>query len=132
MIASGAAVALFGLDARGVAILGHVPAGLPSLRWPTVPLEHVPSLAADAAGLALVLFTSGTLTARSFAAKGGYEIDVDRDFAAYGVANIASAVSQGFAVTGADSRTAMAVVSGGRTQMTGWSPPRRLRWCCCS
>jgi len=67
----------------------------------------------------LVLFTSGTLTARSFAAKGGYTIDVDRDLAAYGAANIASAMSQGFAVTGADSRTAMAFVSGARTQVTG-------------
>jgi MFS superfamily sulfate permease-like transporter len=119
LIASGIVVAVFGLDTRGVAVLGHVPAGLPSLHWPTFPLEYVPTLVADAAGLALVLFTSGTLTARSFAARGGYQIDVDRDFAAYGVANIASAVSQGFAVTGADSRTAMAVVSGGRTQMTG-------------
>ena len=119
LIASGAVVALFGLDARGVAILGHVPAGLPSLRWPTVPLDDLPSLAAAAAGLSIVLFTSGTLTARSFAAKGGYEIDVDREFAAFGVANIASALSQGFAVTGADSRTAMAAFSGGRTQVTG-------------
>ena len=119
LIAAGAAVTLLGLDAQGVAILGHVPAGLPTLRWPSVPLDYVPSLAADAAGLALVLFTSGTLTARSFAAKGGYTIDVDRDLAAYGAANIASAMSQGFAVTGADSRTAMAFVSGARTQVTG-------------
>jgi MFS superfamily sulfate permease-like transporter len=65
LIASGAVVALFGLDARGVAILGHVPAGLPSLRWPTVPLDDLSSLAAAAAGLSIVLFTSGTLTARS-------------------------------------------------------------------
>jgi MFS superfamily sulfate permease-like transporter len=66
-----------------------------------------------------VLFTSGVLTARSFAAKNRYEIDVDREFAAFGVANLASAVSQGFAVTGADSRTAMGDAAGGRTQVTG-------------
>ncbi|HZD64212.1 MAG TPA: SulP family inorganic anion transporter, partial [Xanthobacteraceae bacterium] len=72
-----------------------------------------------AAGLALVVFTSGTLTARSFAAKGGYRIDVDREFAAFGAANISSALSQGFAVTGADSRTAVGVAAGGRTQVTG-------------
>ena len=36
-----------------------------------------------------------------------------------GVSNVASALSQGFAVTGADSRTAMADSSGGRTQVTG-------------
>ena len=119
LIVAGAAAAILRFDARGVAILGTVPAGLPPLRWPTFPLEHLPSLIADAAGLALVLFTSGTLTARSFAAKGRYEIDVDRELAAYGAANIASALSQGFAVTGADSRTAMGAAAGGRTQVTG-------------
>jgi len=76
-------------------------------------------MVADAAGLALVLFSSGVLTARSFAAKGHYTIDVDREFAAFGAANIASALSQGFAVTGADSRTAVGVAAGGRTQVTG-------------
>jgi hypothetical protein len=60
-----------------VAVLGPDPAGLPQLRWPTVPLKDVPSLAADAAGLALFVFTRGTLTVRSFAAKSGYRIDVD-------------------------------------------------------
>ncbi|OUW41546.1 MAG: MFS transporter, partial [Synechococcus sp. TMED185] len=33
--------------------------------------------------------------------------------------NIASSLTQGFVVTGADSRTAMAVTAGGRTQVTG-------------
>ena len=59
------------------------------------------------------------LSARSFASKGRYEIDADREFAAFGAANLASAVSQGFAVTGADSRTAVADAAGGRTQVTG-------------
>lgn len=119
LVVTGTAAALLTLDAQGVAILGPVPAGLPPLRWPAFPLEHLPSLVAEAAGLALVLFTSGTLTARSFASRGGYDIDVDRELAAYGAANIASALSQGFAVTGADSRTAMGVATGGRTQVTG-------------
>ena len=119
LVVAGAAAAILRLEAQGVAILGAVPAGLPPLRWPTFPLENLPSLIADAAGLALVLFTSGTLTARSFAAKGRYEIDVDRELAAYGAANVASAFSQGFAVTGADSRTAMGAAAGGRTQVTG-------------
>jgi MFS superfamily sulfate permease-like transporter len=75
---AGAVTAVLKLDAQGVAVLGPVPAGLPELRWPMVPLQDVASLAADAAGLALVVFASGTLTARSFAAKGGYRINVDR------------------------------------------------------
>src|SRR4029077_13251034 len=77
---AGIASALLGLDARGVAVLGTVPAGLPRLRWPTLPLDELPTIVADAAGLALVLFSSGVITARSFAAKGHYTIDVDREF----------------------------------------------------
>jgi len=100
-------------------VLGNVPAGLPPLRIPSFPIEHLPPLIASAAGLALVLFSSGMLTARSFADKNHYVIDVDKEFAAFGAANIASAVSQGFAITGADSRTAMGDAAGGRTQVTG-------------
>jgi len=119
LVAAAIAVALLRLDRAGVAILGSVPAGLPPLRLPSFPLDDMPSLIARAAGLALILFTSDMLTARSFAAKAGYAIDVDREFAALGAANIASALSQGFAVTGADSRTAMAYSAGGRSQVTG-------------
>ncbi len=119
MTIAGLAVAVLGLEHRSVAVLGNVPPGLPPLRMPSFPVEHLPTLVAHAAGLALVLFSSGMLTARSFAEKNHYEIDADREFAALGAANIASALSQGFAVTGADSRTAMADSAGGRTQVTG-------------
>jgi high affinity sulfate transporter 1 len=121
MILAGIAVALFKLDTDPyhVAILGKVPAGLPRLSLPRFPLHDLPQISAEAAGLALVLFSSGMLTGRSFASKNGYDLDADQEFAAIGVANIASAVSRGFAVTGADSRTAMADASGGKTQVTG-------------
>jgi high affinity sulfate transporter 1 len=119
LIAAGAAVAMFGLERYGVAILGTVPAGFPPLRLPRFPEDDIPALLGSAAGLALVLFSSGMLTARSFASKGGYEIDADRELAAFGAANLASALSQGFAVTGADSRTAVVAAAGGRTQVTG-------------
>jgi len=93
LVAAGAAVALLGLDQHGIAIVGPVPAGLPPIRFPTFPLDDMPSLLASAAGLALVLFSSGMLSARSFASKGGYDIDTDREFAAFGAANLASAIS---------------------------------------
>jgi high affinity sulfate transporter 1 len=119
LIVAVALVEVFGLDHRGVAVLGAVPAGLPDLRWTPVPSAHFGSLLSGAAGLALVSFTSGMITARSFAARNRYEIDVDREFIALGACNIAAGVSQGFAVTGADSRTAINDVMGGKTQVTG-------------
>lgn len=119
MVLAGTITALFDLEAMGVVTIGKVPAGLPPLHIPSFPLEMLPTLLADAAGLALVSFSSMMLTARSFAEKNGYEIDTDKEFSALGAANIASALSQGFAISGADSRTAMADASGGKTQMTG-------------
>ena len=119
LIAAVALVQIFGLDQRGVAVLGAVPAGLPSLGWTPVPSEFVMPLVYGALGLALVSFTSGMVTARSFAARNKYEIDVDREFIALGACNIASGLSQGFAVTGADSRTAISDAMGGKTQVTG-------------
>ena len=123
MLVTAVAVAGFDLEAHGVATLGVVPAGLPALGLPAGSLqlltEHLKPLLMAAAGIALISFSSAMLTARSFAAKNRYDIDVDREFAALGAANIASALSQGFAISGADSRTAMSDASGGRTRLTG-------------
>lgn len=119
MAATALAVAALGLDAKGVKTLGLVPAGLPGFAIPQVDLDLVPHLVAEAAGLALVSFSSLMFTSRSFAAKNRYEVDADQDFAALGTANIVSALTHGFAISGADSRTAMADAAGGRTHATG-------------
>jgi len=112
-------VKILNLEAVGVRTIGAVPSGFPSLRFPRFPLDLLPGVLAEAVGLALISFSSMMLTARSFASKRRYEIDSDREFAALGVANLASAFSRGFAVTGADSRTAVNDSSGGRTQLAG-------------
>jgi MFS superfamily sulfate permease-like transporter len=57
-------------------------------------------------------------TARGFAAKNGYAIDVNQDMIALGVSDLASGFSRGFVVSGADSRTAVADSAGGKTQVT--------------
>ncbi|SFQ39448.1 high affinity sulphate transporter 1 [Geopseudomonas sagittaria] len=119
LVVAAALVAVFGLDQRGVAVIGAVPAGLPELKLPDVPWHQVDELVAAALGLALVSFSSMMLTARSFAAKNHYEIDADREFAALGAANLAAALTQSFAISGADSRTAMSDAAGGRTQLAG-------------
>jgi high affinity sulfate transporter 1 len=119
MIIAAVAVRMLNLEKYGVKTVGEVPAGLPQIRIPHFPLALVPTLIGDAAGLALVTFSSMMLTSRSFASKNRYEVDADRDFAALGAANIATAISQGFAVSGADSRTAISDAAGGRTQVTG-------------
>jgi high affinity sulfate transporter 1 len=119
LVLAGAAVPVLGLADVGVRTLGVVSAGLPGFTVPQVDPALLPMLFADAAGLALVSFSSLMLTARSFASKNGYEVDSDQDFAALGVANVVSALSQGFAISGADSRTAINDATGGRTRAVG-------------
>ena len=122
LIAVGAAVVLvqtLSLDQVGVAVVGTVPSGLPALGWRPVPPELLLPLASGALGLALVSITSGILTARSFAERNHYEISVNREIIAFGGCNVAAGLSQGFAVTAADSRTAMNETAGGRTKVAG-------------
>ncbi|MFW4663699.1 SulP family inorganic anion transporter [Pseudomonas aeruginosa] len=113
------AAALLGLDRYGVELLGEVPAGLPQLSWPQTSLEELKSLLRDATGITVVSFCSAMLTARSFAARHGYSINANHEFVALSLANIGAGVSQGFAISGADSRTAVNDMVGGKTQLVG-------------
>ncbi|MEW5546659.1 SulP family inorganic anion transporter [Pseudomonas soli] len=110
---------LFGLDRFGLAILGPVPAGIPELAWPQSSLAETKSLLRDALGIATISFCSAMLTARSFAARHGYAINANHEFLALGVSNLAAGISQGFAISGADSRTAVNDMVGGKSQLVG-------------
>jgi len=110
---------LLGLDRFGVAILGPVPSGIPKLAWPHSNLDETKSLLRDALGIATVSFCSAMLTARSFAARHGYAINANHEFVALGVSNLAAGISQGFAISGADSRTAVNDMVGGKSQLVG-------------
>ncbi len=111
------ASALLHLEARQVITIGDIPSSVPRLHWPALPHEDWGDIIPSAALLAFISFSSGMLTARSFAAKNGYQVDGNQEFIAFGMVDIVSALSQGFAVTGADSRTAVNDAAGGRTRM---------------
>lgn len=108
---------VFNLERFNVQTIGVVSGGLPVFQAPQFSVGIVRELVMPALNLAIVSFVSMMLTARSFAAKNGYDIDPDKEFRALGFANFASALSQGFAVSGADSRTAVNDANGGKTQL---------------
>ncbi|ALQ55728.1 Sulfate permease protein [Pseudoalteromonas issachenkonii] len=108
---------LFNLEQFEIKTIGTVTGGLPMFNTPVFDVGIIRELVVPALNLAIVSFVSMMLTARSFAAKNGYDIDADKEFRALGIANLASALSQGFAVSGADSRTAVNDDSGGKTQL---------------
>ncbi len=111
--------AVWGLNLQdvGVSVVGLTQGGFPQFQAPRFELGDVRELVIPALNLAIVSFVSMMLTARSFAAKNGYDIDANTEFRALGFANIASAFSQGFAISGADSRTAVNDANGGKSQL---------------
>ncbi|MCG3732303.1 SulP family inorganic anion transporter [Vibrio cincinnatiensis] len=117
IVAAGFVVWFSQLDLQGVNVVGVIQGGLPAFQAPAFDIGISRELVVPALNLAMVSFVSMMLTARSFAAKNGYDIDADKEFRALGFANLASAFSQGFAISGADSRTAVNDANGGKSQL---------------
>ena len=109
--------ALFDFEARGIAVVGDVPTGLPQFTLPAYSGVPVDTILLGAASIFLVSFGSGIVTARSFAARGGYEVDPNRELTGFGAANVAAGFFGAFPVTASDSRTAVNMTVGGRTQV---------------
>jgi high affinity sulfate transporter 1 len=108
-----------GLSAHGVAVVGHIPSGLPSIGWPKVGLGKTIDLLPAAAGIFAVGYADAILTARSFAGRSGQHVDANQELLAIGLANVSAGVTQGFPVGASGSRTAVNEQIGGRTQVVG-------------
>ncbi|GAA1227568.1 SulP family inorganic anion transporter [Kitasatospora nipponensis] len=113
-----AVVAAFGLQDHGIAVIGRIPAGLPS---PSLPdLSEVHRLVLPALGVLLVGYTDVILTARAFESRDeGEQLDANQELLALGGANLGAGLLHGFPVSSSASRTALAQSAGGRTQVYG-------------
>jgi SulP family sulfate permease len=120
VVVAGIAVsAAAGLADHGVAVVGHIPGGLPSFEWPDVGLGKVLDLLPAALGIFAVGYADAILTARSFAGRNGQHIDANQELLAFGAANFAAGATQGYPVGASGSRTAVNDQIGGRTQAVG-------------
>ena len=113
-----AAVAIFDLEAEGVEVVGVLPEGLPTLVFPSVDLADIGALFSGALGIALVAVADTTVLSQSLAAQRNENVDPDQELRALGVANLASGLFQGFAISSSSSRTPVAVSAGARSQLT--------------
>lgn len=113
------ASAVFDLAAHGVKTIGNIPPGIPSLAWPSVGMHDVVALLPGALALFAVGYADGVLTARSFAGRHGQSVRANQEMLAFGAANAAAGVSQGFPVGASGSRTAVNDQTGGKTQLVG-------------
>ncbi|NJL07856.1 MAG: SulP family inorganic anion transporter [Methylacidiphilales bacterium] len=111
--------ALFDFEAQGIAVVGTVPEGLPTLALPGLAGVPIDKLLLGAAAIFLVSFSSGAITARSFGALTKEPVDANRELTGFGAANIAAGLFGAFPVSASDSRTAVNVTVGGRTQLAG-------------
>lgn len=107
-----------GLDGHGVAVVGDIPAAVPTPHLPGIAAEDWWKLAAGACGVALVVFAEAFSIAGRFAREHGDEIDANREMVAVGAANIAVGFVRGFTVSGSASRSAAAEAAGSRSRMT--------------
>ncbi|HEY3686774.1 MAG TPA: SulP family inorganic anion transporter [Streptosporangiaceae bacterium] len=113
------AVLAFGLDGRGVEIVGHISGGLPSLGLPHIAAGDYLTLAGGAVGVALVGFAEGLGAAKTYAARAGYDIDANRELLGLGAANIGAGLCSGMPVNGSLSKTAVNGGAGARSQASG-------------
>ncbi|WP_044034890.1 solute carrier family 26 protein [Microcystis aeruginosa] len=112
------AVYLFDLNERGIAVIGEIPAGLPSLKVPRgFSSQQLVYLLSSAIGIALVGYSDNVLTARAFGAKNNYRIDGNQELLALGAVNIGNGIMQGFPVSSSGSRTAIGDSLGSRSQL---------------
>lgn len=112
-------VAAFDLEARGVATVGAIPRGLPSLHVPNVDLAVIRALLPTALTIALVGYLEAISVAKTFARRNRYDIDVNRELVGLGAANLAGGFFHGFPIAGGLSRTAVNDQAGAKTSIAG-------------
>lgn len=109
----------FNLEARGVALVGHVdmalvPPTLPQLDW-----SGYSRLTQLAVPLVLILFAESWGTIRTLALRHGDPVDANRELAALGVANLSSALVQGMPVGAGFSAGSASEAAGSTSRVTG-------------
>ncbi|MFN7155552.1 MAG: SulP family inorganic anion transporter [Acidovorax sp.] len=103
----------------GVSIVGAVPQGLPTLALPEVSLSAIGQLWLPALLISLVGFVESVSVAQSLALKRQQRISPNRELLGLGAANVASAVSGGFPVTGGFARSVVNFSAGANTPLAG-------------
>jgi high affinity sulfate transporter 1 len=113
------AARLFNLEARGVALLGEVPQGLPSLGLPAVSRVDLNALLPPALACFVLGAVETTAIGRMFAQKHGHKLDPNQELLAVGAANLCAGLGRGFPVSGGMSQSLVNESGGARTPISG-------------
>lgn len=114
-----AASAWLSLDERGVALVGDVPSGLPSFEIPNMELvtDHAGLVVLSALAIVMIGFSQSAGDARFFAAKNGYQVDIDQESFAQGAANVGAGLFQGIPVSTSLSASSLNDRAGAKSQV---------------
>jgi sulfate permease, SulP family len=105
------------LAGHGVAVVGPVPRGLPSLAAPALGGHDARALAGTALSLFVVILAQSAATSRAYAAKYEEPFSEDTDLVGLGAANVAAAFSGTFVVNGSPTKAQVVDSAGGRSQL---------------
>lgn len=105
----------FNLADRGVAIVGAVPSGLPSLSLPAFDWRLIEQLWPAAMLISIIGYVESISVGRTLGAKRRQRVQADQELIGLGSANLASALSSGFPVTGGFSRSVVNFDAGAQT-----------------
>lgn len=119
VVATTAVTAHLALDTQGMDVVGDVPRGLPDFRAPLIDLSLWQQLLIPAVLITLVGFVESVSVAQALAAKRRQRIDANQELTGLGAANVASAFSGGFPVTGGFARSVVNFDAGARTPLAG-------------
>ena len=108
-----------GLADKGVAIVGKVPGGLPKVALPPLDMGLWLQILVPALLISIVGYVESISVALTLAAKKRQRVDPDQELIAIGAANIGSAISGGFPVTGGFSRSVVNFDAGAETPAAG-------------
>ena len=107
-----------GLARHGVAVVGSVPRGLPSLGLPALGLHAAGALTGAAVSLFVVILAQSAATSRAYAAKYDEEFSEATDLEGLAAANAAAAFTGTFVVNGSPTKAQIVDSAGGRSQLS--------------
>src|SRR5690606_30924594 len=113
------AATMLDLGPQGVALVGAIPQGLPVPALPVFDFELIRMLAVPALLISLIGFVESVSVAQTLAAKRRQRISPDQELIGLGAANVASALSGGYPVTGGFARSVVNFDAGAETPAAG-------------
>ena len=119
VVAAAVATAYWGLDKQGIAVVGDIPAKLPSFRVPTIDGAEMRDLASSALAIALLGLLEAISMAKAIAAVTGQRLDLNQQCLSEGFANFGGAFFQCMPGSGSLTRSAINQQAGARTQWSG-------------